>query len=241
MRIKAVISYDGSHFEGFQRQTRTRQTVTTAIEDVLNDLNIQSRITGSGRTDTGVHATGQVIHLDLPPYWSDLRKLRDHLNTRLKYIKFKHISPARDNFHARFDAKRRIYRYIFTDRELSVFERDFVSHLRCDDCDKLSKALRLFVGKHDFAYFHKSGSDPHSTIRTIYGAKYTKLGKYHAIYFEADGFLRSQVRMMIAAALHTANDELSINQLQEQIEAKKRYTTDLAPAEGLYLARVIYT
>ena len=102
MRIKAVIAYDGSRFQGFQRQKSTKDTITTAIETALRSLNITSDITGSGRTDAGVHASGQVIHFDLPDFWHDLGKLKDHLNIKLQSIEFKHIALSEDNFHARF-------------------------------------------------------------------------------------------------------------------------------------------
>jgi len=80
MRVKATIAYDGSAFYGFQRQTNTPQTVTGQIEAVLKQLHIDTQIVGSGRTDRGVHATGQVIHFDLPDYWQDLEKLRTICN-----------------------------------------------------------------------------------------------------------------------------------------------------------------
>jgi len=240
MRIKAVIAYDGTSFEGFQRQTTTDNTITTHIEDALRSLHIDTPIVGSGRTDAGVHASGQVIHIDLPQFWNDLNKLKIHLNNRLDSIVFKHITPVDDDFHARFDAKRRAYRYLISDKQLSVFERRYISHVVCGDCAKLQKALDIFVGKYDFALFHKSGSDPRSTVRTIFDARYKNLGKYSAIYIEANGFLRAQVRMMICAALKVSNDELTLHQLREQLSHTYRHTTCLAPPNGLYLARVIY-
>ena len=86
MRVKAVIAYDGTHFKGFQKQTSTKQTITTATETALKSLGIQSEIRGSGRTDAGVHATGQIIDFELPPFWRDLKKLKIELNRKLKYI-----------------------------------------------------------------------------------------------------------------------------------------------------------
>jgi tRNA pseudouridine38-40 synthase len=240
MRIKAVIAYDGSCFEGFQRQTRTRHTVTGAIERALNSLHIDTQITGSGRTDSGVHATGQVIHFDLPPYWSDLRKLQSELNKKLSAISFKHLTPVSDSFHARFDAKRRIYRYIFKKQAPSVFERNYVSHYPYFDPSLLTDALHTFEGIHDFAFFHKSGADPHTTIREIYKTHHHTIGAYHFIYFHANGFLRAQVRMMVEAAMLCARGNMSLQQLQLQLAGKERYTTKPAPGNGLYLARIIY-
>jgi tRNA pseudouridine38-40 synthase len=94
IRVKAVISYDGSVYLGFQKQKSTTKTVTHAIEEALNSLHIKSSIVASGRTDAGVHATGQVIHFNLPDFWSDLNKLKTNLNRKLKEIEFKHISSV---------------------------------------------------------------------------------------------------------------------------------------------------
>ncbi|MBL0721935.1 MAG: tRNA pseudouridine(38-40) synthase TruA, partial [Sulfurovum sp.] len=94
MNVKAVISYDGGFFSGFQKQNSTQQTVTTQIENALKSLNISSKIIGSGRTDAGVHATGQVINFTLPYYWSDLYRLKEALNRKLHHIFIKRISEV---------------------------------------------------------------------------------------------------------------------------------------------------
>lgn len=240
MRVKAVISYDGSAFFGFQRQKSTKETVTSAIEQVLRSLKIDSEIVASGRTDRGVHATGQVIHFDLPPYWSDLEKLRLNLNRKLTSIEIKHIAKVDDHFHARFSAKKRLYRYVFKTLSPSVFERKYISCYNGFDKTVLQEALQCFVGEHDFRYFHKTGSDTHTTVRRIYLAKYREKGNYNFIYFEANGFLRSQVRMMIESAMACAGGTMQISQLKEQLVGIKKYNHRLAPPEGLYLARVVY-
>ncbi len=240
MRVKAVIAYDGSAFEGFQRQTRTPRTVTTALERALNNLGITSPVTGSGRTDAGVHATGQVIHFDLPEYWHNLSKLRTHLNGQLEAIAIKHISLVPDDFHARFDTSRRIYRYLLKETPPSVFERRYVAYVPDLDVQKLGEALTLFEGTHNFGSFKKSGSETKDDIRTVYRTRLKKIGKYYAVYFEANGFLRAQVRMMLAGAFKVSHGELTFEQLKEQLKMHHRHTTHLAPPEGLYLARVIY-
>jgi len=240
MRIKAIISYNGGRFRGFQRQTSTSTTVTSTIESALKSLNINSPITGSGRTDAGVHATGQVIHFDTPSFWSDTRALREHLNHKLDAIEFKHITIVDDDFHARFHAKRRIYRYIFKSKKPNIFEREFIAHIPIEDTQMLEQALSCFVGEHDCSHFIKSGSITKDNIRHIYRAYYKKRGDYHYIYFEANGFLRAQVRMMIYAATEVANARLAIDQLKEQLNLNASYTRGLAPPQGLYLARVIY-
>ncbi len=240
MKVKAVIAYDGSTYQGFQKQTSTKNTVTTAIEEALRDLQINSAITGSGRTDAGVHASGQVIHFDLPAFWSDLSRLRTALNRKFSSIQFKHVCEVSDDFHARFSARERIYRYVFKESEPSVFEKNYIAHYDTFDAVLLSQALSLFRGRHDFAYFHKTGSQIHTTVREIYRTYYRKQGKYHFIYFSANGFLRSQVRMMVEASMQCAQGLLTIETLQEQIECKGQALKKLAPAQGLYLARILY-
>ena len=240
LKVKAVVSYDGSVYSGFQKQTSTIRTVTYAIEKALHSLHITSSIIASGRTDAGVHATGQVIHFDLPDFWSDLYKLKTNLNRKLKYIEFKHISKVEDDFHARFSAKKRLYRYVFKISKPSVFEQKYISHYPIFDLELLKKALKYFEGKHDFNYFHKTGSITHTTVRKIYKTQYKEYKGYHFIYFQANGFLRSQVRMMVESAMLCAREEITLKQLTEQIECQKKHTSRLAPPEGLYLARVQY-
>ena len=240
LKVKAVISYDGSVYLGFQKQTSTIKTVTHAIEEALHSLHITSSIIASGRTDAGVHATGQVIHFDLPDFWSDLNKLKTNLNRKLKDIEFKHISKVNNDFHARFSAKKRLYRYVFKIKKLSVFEQKYISHYTNFDSGLLKKALGCFEGKHNFNYFHKTGSITHTTTREIYKTGYKEYKGYHFIYFQANGFLRSQVRMMVGAAMQCAKEEITLEQLTEQIECQEKHTSRLAPPEGLYLARVHY-
>jgi tRNA pseudouridine38-40 synthase len=240
MRVKAVISYDGSAYLGFQRQKSTKRTVSTAIETALTSLQIESGITASGRTDAGVHASGQVIHFDIPDFWFDLQKLKLNLNRKLHDISIKQITEVADDFHARFHAKKRLYRYVFKSSTPSVFEKKYISYYQEFDADLLQKALKYFEGKHDFNFFHKTGSDTHTSVREIYYTQYKEHKGYHFIYFQANGFLRSQVRMMVDAAMQCATKEMTLTQLQEQIKCTHKHSTKLAPPEGLYLARILY-
>jgi len=241
MRVKAVIAYDGSVYQGFQKQTTTDKTVTSDIEKALRSLQIDSSIVGSGRTDAGVHATGQVIHFDLPEFWSDLNKLKLNLNRKLTQIQFKHISSVSNDFHARFSARKRLYRYVFKTHKPSIFEQKYISYYPAEfDETLLRQALNLFMGEHDFDHFHKTGTLTHTTVREIYKTAYIQRNTYHYIYFQANGFLRSQVRMMVEAAIQCARGKLTIKQLKEQIACQEKHTTRLAPPEGLYLANINY-
>ena len=240
MRVKAVITYDGSSYSGFQKQKSTKQTITTMIELALRSLNIESDITGSGRTDAGVHASGQVIHFDLPVFWSNLDDLKENINRKLTDIRIKHICKVNDNFHARFTAKKRVYRYVFKTSKPSVFEQKYISQYIPFDAILLEEVLQTFIGSHDFDFFRKTGTDTHTSIREVYSVRYVKRGDYHFIYFTANGFLRSQVRMMIDSAMQCVNKKLTLIQLKEQLACQTKHSTKLAPAEGLYLARILY-
>jgi len=240
MRVKAVIAYDGSHYKGFQKQKSTQNTITHAIEKVLRTLKIDATIVASGRTDAGVHASNQVIHFDVPEYWNDVEKLKLNLNRKLNDIAFKHISAVSNDFHARFSAKKRLYRYVFKTKKPSVFEQSYISHYEDFDKKLLVDALQLFKGKHDFNFFRRTGTETHTTQREIYYTNYTERSGYHFIYFQANGFLRSQVRMMVDAAMLCAKGKLTQKQLFEQISCQHKYTTKLAPPEGLYLAKILY-
>lgn len=240
MRVKAVLSYDGSAYKGFQKQKSTKMTITSTIEKALRSLHIDSTITGSGRTDAGVHATAQVIHFDLPDFWKDLQKLKCNLNRKLTDISFKHITKVDKTFHARFSAKKRVYRYVFKTHIPSVFEQKYISYYDVFDPVLLSKALKVFEGEHNFDFFHKTGSITHTTIREIYRSHYKEYKGYHFIYFHANAFLRSQVRMMADMAMSCAMQKMTLSQLQEQLACKKKHSTKLAPAQGLYLANICY-
>ena len=240
MRVKAVIAYDGSSFLGFQKQKSTKNTLQYVIEDALDSLHITPTIVASGRTDAGVHANGQVIHFDLPTFWTDLSKLKLVLNQKLKKVQFKHISKVSDDFHARFSARKRLYRYVFKTNKISIFEQKYISQYQTFNTILLEEALKVFEGKHDFNYFRKTGTVTHTTVREIYKTAYGQQGNYHTIYIQANGFLRSQVRMMVDTAMLYAKGDLDLNQLKAQLACQHRHTTSLAPAEGLYLARIIY-
>ena len=239
-KVKAVITYDGTHFKGFQKQKSTKNTITGHVEIVLRSLGIESPINGSGRTDAGVHATGQVIDFLIPDFWNDLEKLKTALNRKLNYIAFKHIAFVSDEFHSRFHAKKRVYRYIFKTTQPSIFEQNYIAYYPTFNKELLIKALSTFQGEHDFSNFIKTGSVTHTNVRHIYRAYYKAYNNYHIIYFEANGFLRSQVRMMVESAMEVALKKLTLEKLEEQLELKKRHCTKLAPSEGLYLARILY-
>jgi len=242
MRIKLTLSYNGSRFSGSQSQTETGNTVMGVLHQALIRLGITAKPVASGRTDAGVHAFRQVVHVDLPPHWNDTARLRRALAHQLPpAIVIRRLEKAADDFHARFSARRRVYRYIMSDREPNPFEAELVTFVDTPlDLERINAAMRLYEGEHDFEYFKKTGSDVKHYIRTVYRAFAYRRKGYTVLYFEANGYLRSQIRMMADAVLKVNRDEMNLAQLQEQIDRMRRHSTDLAPAAGLYLSKIIY-
>jgi tRNA pseudouridine38-40 synthase len=240
MRVKAVISYDGSRFFGFQCLKNQKRTISYEIYKSLQKMGINSKIVGSGRTDKGVHATSQVIHFDVPNFWNEPERLKSYLNRHLHPdIHIKKLYFVNENFHARYSVKRRAYRYILTQKNYNPFESKYLHFCKFNP-QIIKEGIKTFEGRYDFKYFMKSGSDVKSSFRTIYKTDSYWYKNLFILYFEADGFLRAQVRMMVDFLLKISDDKLTIFHLKEQLEGKKRYSSSLAPPNALYLAKVIY-
>ncbi|MEA1920201.1 MAG: tRNA pseudouridine(38-40) synthase TruA [Campylobacterota bacterium] len=241
MKIKITIAYDGSHYMGSQIQNSTPQTVMGTFQRVLNTLGIQDTAIASGRTDRDVHATKQVLHVKLPEYWSNLDKLKAMLNHQLPdSLHVRDITKVDDDFHARYSAKTRSYRYLLSDQEPNPFEAKYVSFVKDLDFECIEKTIQTFEGEYDFKYFMKSGSDIQSSVRTIYKCMaYQHHGKT-VLYFEGNGFLRSQIRMMVGFLLGISEGKLNEEELKEQLTCKAIHSRKLAPPQGLYLAKIRY-
>ena len=241
MRVKITLSYNGAQFFGFQSQTTTSKTVSGELKKAFLNVGIKNNFVGSGRTDSGVHASAQVIHVDLPNFWQDMQKLKMHLNRNLEpHIYIKHITKASNDFHARFSAKSRVYRYIISPSPKNPFSSQFVTFTDSFDISLMRQALKEFEGTHDFSWFKKNGSITSTNIRTIHKAFIYKHKDSYILHFAADGYLRSQIRMMAYIILEIAKNRLPMSAISEQLEQKVRHTTQLAPANGLYLAKIRY-
>lgn len=239
--LKIVFSYDGSKFNGSQTQP-TKDSVQDFIESTLNSIGIPSKIILSGRTDKGVHATSQVANFFIPSYWIDLDKLKSHLNFKLKpHINIQSLVCVSDKFHSRFSAKRRLYRYVCSTNPFCVFQSNYVHFIESFNLNIIKKASYELCGTFDFEYFCKSGSEPKSTIRTIHSIKiYSPKKNIFIISIEGNSFLRSQIRMIVDFLLKIGSGKLSIDDLKSQLKKVKIINTKLAPASGLYLAKIFY-
>jgi tRNA pseudouridine38-40 synthase len=236
MRVALTLAYNGTHFLGSQIQSESSNTIFGQLERVLAKLGINYRVVASGRTDKGVHASAQVCHIELPSFWDDLAKFKRVLNEMLpSSIAVKKISKVSDDFHARYSAKKRTYRYIIKEGESNPFEADYVTFVNVLDFEDIQKKIALFIGEHDFVNFMKTGSDVGSTTRVIYKAFAYKHKGYVILHFQANGFLRSQIRLMVGSLLN-----LNAQQIQDKLQNSYNHSLKPAPSNGLYLAKILY-
>jgi len=240
MKIKFTVSYDGSLYYGSQIQPN-HVTIQSKVEEVFKLLNIDTSLEFSGRTDRGVHAFRQVISCVLPDFWSDLVKFKMALNKMLpNSIYVRNVSYVNDDFHARFSAKKREYRYIVTTKELTPFNQNYVEYYESINIEKIRYALKILKGVHDFEYFSKTGSEPASTVREIYDIKFYKYKELYIFRFKANSYLRSQIRMMVDFIMKISSGKLTIEDLKKQLNKEKLISWTLASPNGLYLSKISY-
>lgn len=244
MRVKATLSYDGSKFNGFQLQKhelRDKKSVVGFLTKELSELNIHTTIVGSGRTDAGVHALHQVLHFDIPSFWTDTQKLKSSINERIKpYAYFQDIRLISDTFHARYHAQKRLYRYVLYTGSYQPILANYALHVEDINIDLMHQAVQVFVGKHDFGFFKKSDGATTGDLRNIFKAEVYRYKNFVIINFLGDAFLRSQIRLMCGFLLKISSQQFSIDDLKNQLAKKERVCTAIAPACGLYLSRIYY-
>lgn len=230
------ISYNGSAFFGFQNQNDVKSVANT-LECAFKSVGIFGKIIASGRTDKGVHSSAQVISLEIPYFWSDLKDLKTRLNVKLApNIYIKRIWKVERNFHARFSAKRRGYCYVFS-KYYSPFLMPFSLHYNFKNPSLIQQALKLFVGTRDFSAFKKQGGNEKSNIRTIFKAELKEFKGFWIVSFWGNGFLRSQVRLMVGFLLEIDKGNLELRDLEAQLKGAMLYKIPIAP-NGLFLSRV---
>ena len=241
MRYKAVVMYDGTLFHGFQIQEDLR-TVQKEIEAVLKIVTkTETKIYPAGRTDTGVHALGQVFHFDYDVKMEEWQ-IKNAINSRLpKDIYIKNIGIVNDDFHARFHATKKTYQYIINLNEFNPLNKNYCYYYKYKlDIEKMIEASKIFIGEHDFKSFTKNHKIE-NTVRTIYDINFDIQDNVIKINFIGNGILHNMVRIIVAMLLEAGNNRISIEQLKEAMENKNRkYAPKLAPANGLYLVNVLY-
>lgn len=246
IRYKAIISYDGSQFSGFQRQTKAR-TVQEEFEKTLSRLNNGKIITiqGAGRTDAGVHAYGQVIHFDLEQE-RDIEKLRFALDTQTPDdIDVISIEAVDETFHARYNKHLKTYEFLVDiGRPKNPMMRNYATHYPYPlEIPLIEEAIKDLIGTHDFTGFTAAGTTIENKVRTLYQAKvsYDEDRQFLVFTFTGNGFLYKQVRNMVGTLLKIGNQRMPVEQIRIILEAKDRQLAGpTAAGNGLYLKEIIY-
>ena len=242
MRYKCIVTYDGTNFHGFQTQKGLR-SVQEDIEHVLLIINKKKTIIyPSGRTDTGVHAIGQVFHFDSDIVMKE-DNMKNAINSRLpKDIYIRSVEIVSDDFHARFSVVRKEYHYYIDFSEFDPLKRNYRYYFpyKKIDRDLLYEASQVFIGEHDFRSFTKN-KDLTDTVRKIYSIDFVWEDDLLCIKIVGNGFMHNMVRILVAMWLECARGKYSISDLKAILEEKNRvFAPKTAPASGLYLYKVYY-
>lgn len=243
MRYRATLAYVGTFFHGWQVQENAPRTVQGTVEEVLSGIySTALRVHASGRTDAGVHADGQVIHFDAAEI--DPNGLVERANRHLPWdVRFLEASIAALGFHARSDARRKLYVYRFS-RERVISPRDalFVSPVSPKaDAGRMARAAKLFCGTHDFFPFSTSGTETETTIRTLASCEIAEEGARITLAMTADGFLRGMARAIAGTLADVAREHVPEELIPRIFASRDRsLVRPKAKARGLTLRRVFY-
>ena len=240
-----TIEYDGTEFVGWQKQ-KNGQSVQQTIEKILTKiLKEKVMIFGSGRTDSGVHARCQSATFKIKQKIGNNFFFLNSVNFFLlkKKISILNISNKKKDFHARFSAKKREYRYIIVNRIAPLsLELNRAWHVKHNlNLQLMKRGANLLKGKKDFSTFRSSSCSARSPIKTLEEAKVIKLGDKITIIFRSRSFLQQQVRSMVGCLKYVGERKWSLKNFKRIIQSKKRFNcAPPAPAHGLYLFKVFY-
>ena len=241
--IKLTIEYDGTLYSGWQKQNNAK-TIQETIEKALSKiLKAEVSITGSSRTDSGVHAKGMVAN-----FFTDSRipaeKFREAINTKLPddiaIIKSEEVDL---DFHARYLSKGKTYCYTIINRyeKVSLY-KNYSHHVREKlDLELMNKCCKMFIGKHDFSAFKTVGSSVKTSVRTISDLHIEKEDDFIKIYVTADGFLYNMVRIIVGTLIEVGQNKRSIETVKKAINSCNREDAGYCvPPNGLILEKVYY-
>ena len=241
--IKLTIEYDGTLYSGWQKQNNAK-TIQETIEKALSKiLKAEVSITGSSRTDSGVHAKGMIAN-----FFTDSRipaeKFREAINTKLPddiaIIKSEEVDLE---FHARYLSKGKTYCYTIINRyEKVALYKNYSHHVREKlDLELMNKCCKMFIGKHDFSAFKTAGSSVKTSVRTISDLHIEKEDDFIKIYVTADGFLYNMVRIIVGTLIEVGQNKRSIETVKKAINSCNREDAGYCvPPNGLILEKVYY-
>ena len=241
--LRLDICYDGTRYRGWQRLAGREDTIQGKIERALSRILVESiEISGSGRTDAGVHARGQVANFHCEsemPAQDILGELRKYLPEDIGIYSCKEVSPR---FHARLNAKEKTYLYRIWNSEMPcVFDRRFVAVMPDKlDLAAMEAAAELLCGQHDFAAFCGNAKMKKSTVRFIRSIEIRRVGEEIQLEFTGNGFLHNMVRILVGTLVEVGRGERSAESVSELFGGKRAEAGFLAPGQGLCLMEVFY-
>ena len=243
--FKIILQYEGTRYQGWQRQDSTTNTIQGKLEAILAKMTGKDfvQVDGSGRTDSGVHALGQVANFKLETDMTP-REIMRYINRYLpEDIKVIEICEMPDRFHSRLNAKKKTYVYrIWNSTVPCVFERRYVYELEEKlDIAAMERAAAYLLGKHDFRAFTSTKKSKNSTVRTIESITIVQKGKELVLTYKGDGFLYHMVRILTGTLIEVGLHEREETSIQFLLERGAREDAGaLVPAKGLCLVSVEY-
>ena len=242
--IKLLIEYDGTNYLGWQVQAKGL-TIQGVIEEKLTLLTGEKiGLIGSGRTDAGVHALGQVASFKTKSRM-ETRTLWKALNSLLPSdIVIQKVEEVEEDFHARKNPKSKVYEYRILNREVrSPFHRVYAWHIpQRLDLKEMKRAARMLVGEHDFSCFRSVGTPTKTTVRRVFRSEWKRNQEgFLRFEIEATGFLKQMVRAIVGTLVDVGKGRISVEGFREILESKDRSKAGpTAPAHGLFLLEVKY-
>ena len=244
-RYQILIEYEGTNFRGWQVQKKGK-AIQGFIEEKISKL-LKEKITllGSGRTDTGVHATGQSAHFDCKNQIIETKKFLKSINYFLNKegVAILKIRKKNRNFHSRFSAKMRVYRYIIINRlSRPVLDKNRGWHVMNElDLITMKKGAKMLEGTKDFSTFRASSCRAKSPIKTMKIVKIKAVKDKITIEFRSQSFLQQQVRSMVGCLKYLGEKKWTLKKFENVIKSKKRILcAPPAPPEGLFLYKISY-
>jgi len=243
-RYKIKIEYEGTPFVGWQFQKNGQSIQEVLQKAIFNFSNEKVTVTGAGRTDSGVHALAQTAHFDLKKKMQK-KNILSAINQNIgkKPVTILKVNKANKNFHARYDAKRRTYRYLIINRQSPLaLQKNKAWHIRKRlDLLSMKKGAKLLLGTHDFSTFRASSCGAKSPIKTMEKISIKKNKDKITLQFTSKSFLQQQVRSMVGCLKYLGESKWNLKDFVKSFKSKNRLKcAPPAPACGLYLVKIEY-
>ena len=241
--IKLIIEYDGKEYNGWQKQ-KNKLNIQGEIEKAIETITGEEiELIASGRTDAGVHSLGQTANFKTEST-IQIEKIPIAINSQLKKsVRIKSAEEVEENFHSRYNCKRKTYRYVINNSpEGTAIYRNLETHIPQKlDVEAMKKAVKYFEGEHDFKSFKASGTSSKSSVRTIYEAKVYQNGDRIFIELTVNGFLYNMVRIIAGTLVEVGLGKIEAEKIPDIIQSEKRENAGKTlPPNGLYLLQVEY-